>query len=230
MNTSGSTLIATSRSSFASRARYTSPIAAGAEQREDLVRAETHSSRQRHESRPILATGLLRAKEKPAQLVMRADRRVPRPFLILIVPGAIKWGVKRRPARVVVAALVACTGLLACNRGPASPGDAALASGRWTGDGACLSVTDAGCNLAVGCGHGQFARPIIRGDGTFDAYGTYRIEVGPIAIEPAPPAHFSGSITGSRLKLTVVPTAGSLLPASYSMTLTVAGGCPIPCV
>jgi cold shock CspA family protein len=92
------------------------------------------------------------------------------------------------------------------------------------------SVTEPGCNLAVGCGHGQFPRPIIRADGTFDVDGTYRIEVGPVSTEPAPPAHFSGSITDSRLILTVIPTAGSLQPASYSMTPTGAGTCPVPCV
>jgi hypothetical protein len=90
-------------------------------------------------------------------------------------------------------------------------------------------VTDAGSNLAVGCGHGQFPRPTIRADGTFDVDGTYRIEIGPISIEPAPPAHFSGVMTGSRLTLSVMPS-GSQPPASYTMTPTMAGSCPIPCV
>jgi len=137
---------------------------------------------------------------------------------------------RRRPARVLVVALVACSCLLACKSSPTGPGEGPLATGRWTGDGACLSVTDTGCNLAVGCGHGQFLRPIIRASGTFEVDGTYRIEVGPISIEPAPPAHFSGSIAGSRMILTVLPTAGALQKASYSMTLTSAGTCPIPCV
>ena len=132
--------------------------------------------------------------------------------------------------RLLVVALVACGCLLACNRSPTGPGEGPLAAGRWTGEGACLSVTDSGCNLAAGCGHGQFPRPTIRNDGTFDVDGTYRIEVGPISIDPAPPAHFSGSVTGSRLILNVVPSAGSLPPASYSMTPTNAGMCPIPCV
>ena len=132
--------------------------------------------------------------------------------------------------RLLVVALVACGCLLACNRSPTGPDEGPLAAGRWTGEGACLSVADAGCNLAVGCGHGQFPRPIIRTDGTFDVEGTYRIEVGPVSIEPAPPAHFSGSITDSRLILTVVPTAGSPQPASYSMTRTGAGTCPVACV
>src|SRR6266853_6417893 len=91
-------------------------------------------------------------------------------------------------------ALVACACLLACHGNPAGPSEKPLATGRWTGDGACLSVAGSGCNLAVGCGHGQFPRPIIRADGTFDIDGTYRIEVGPISIDPAPPGHFSGSV------------------------------------
>jgi hypothetical protein len=136
---------------------------------------------------------------------------------------------RRRVARLFVVALVACGGLLACNRNPAGPSEGPLAAGRWTGEGACLSVTDTGCNLAVGCGHGQFPRPIIRADGTFDVDGTYRIEAGPISIEPAPPAHFSGVVTGSRLTLNVKPS-GSLPPASYSTMSTIAGTCPIPCV
>src|SRR5439155_7142423 len=109
----------------------------------------------------------------------------------------------RQARRLFVVALVAYGGLLACNRNALGPSEGPLATGRWTGDGACLSVTDTGCNLAVGCGHGQFPRPIIRADGTFDVDGTYRIEAGPISIEPAPSAHFSGVVTGSRLILNV---------------------------
>ena len=136
---------------------------------------------------------------------------------------------RRRTAGLFVVALVACGGLPACNHNPASPSEGPLALGRWTGDGACLSVTETGCNLAVGCGHGQFWRPIIRADGTFDVDGAYRIEIGPISIEPAPPAHFSGVVTGSGLTLSVMPS-GSLPPASYSMAPTTSGTCPIPCV
>src|SRR5437870_11492823 len=109
-----------------------------------------------------------------------------------------------------VATLVACA-LLSCVRNSAGPTEGALATGRWTGDGACLSVTDTACDLAVGCGHGQFPRPNIQSDGTFDVDGTYRVEVGPVAINPPPPAHFSGAVTGSTLTSHVVPS-GSLPP------------------
>jgi hypothetical protein len=120
--------------------------------------------------------------------------------------------------------------LLSCHDSPTDPRPTVLANGRWTGGNACLSVTDTGCNLAVGCGHGVFPKPAIRSDGTFDVDGTYRIEAGPISIDPAPPAHYSGTLAGSRLTLRVVPSSGSLPPASYSLAPSSAGTCPVPCL
>jgi hypothetical protein len=135
-----------------------------------------------------------------------------------------------RRQRVLVLALVAGGALLGCDGNPASPQNGSLTPGRWTTDsGACLSVTETTCNLVVGCGHGQFPPPIVRADGTFDVDGTYRIEAGPISINPAPAAHFFGSVAGSRLMLNVIPSA-SLPPASYSLTPTSAGTCAVPCV
>jgi hypothetical protein len=135
--------------------------------------------------------------------------------------------VSGRTSTVVIVWLLA---LPACRSNPTAPGGTPLANGRWSGNGACLSVTDVGCNLAVGCGHGQFSKPTVRPDGTFDIDGTYRVEVGPVSINPAPPAHFSGSVSGSTLILNVLPTVGSLPPASYLMAPSVPGDCPIPCV
>jgi hypothetical protein len=136
---------------------------------------------------------------------------------------------KRVPVLVLLVALAACGCLLACYGSPTGPGEGPLATGRWMGSGACLSVTATACNLAVGCGQGEFPRPTVHTDGTFEVDGTYRVEVGPVSIDPAPAAHFSGSVTPSRMILNVVPT-GSLPPASYSMTPTSAGTCPVPCV
>jgi hypothetical protein len=135
--------------------------------------------------------------------------------------------VARRASMFVIVCLLAFS---ACRSNPTAPGGTPLANGRWSGNGACLSVTDTGCNLAVGCGHGQFSKPIIRSDGTFDVDGTYRLEVGPVSIDPAPPAHFSGAVSGSTLILNVLASVGSFLPASYSMAASVPGNCPIPCV
>src|SRR5207245_6451825 len=115
-----------------------------------------------------------------------------------------------------------------CRETPTEPRQSTLAIGRWTGGGACLAVAATGCDLTVGCGHGQFPRPALRGDGTFEIDGTYRVEVGPASANPAPPAHFSGALSGSRLTLTVAPEGDA--PASYSMTMTTPGTCGVPCV
>jgi hypothetical protein len=133
----------------------------------------------------------------------------------------------RRHALVLVLIAV---GLVGCHRTPTSPGPMPLTEGRWTGGGACLSVTPDGCTLIAGCGHGQFPRPTVRSDGTFDADGTYRLEAGPVSIQPAPPAHFSGSVAGSQLNLLVVPTASSLSPTSFALTLAGSGTCPTLCL
>jgi len=106
-----------------------------------------------------------------------------------------------------------------------------LPAGRWTGDGGCLSVAVDGCDLVVGCGHGQFAQPDVHGDGTFEVNGTYRIEAGPISINPSPPATFSGVLKGQTLTLSVMPSDPSLRPASYVLQLTNSTGkCAVPCL
>jgi hypothetical protein len=121
--------------------------------------------------------------------------------------------------------------LAACAETPTQPRATALPAGRWTGNGACLSVAADGCDLVVGCGHGQFALPVVRADGTFEVSGTYRIEAGPVSTNPAPPAMFSGILTGQTLTLSVTPSDPSFPPASYRLQLTNASGkCAVPCL
>jgi len=134
-----------------------------------------------------------------------------------------------RMTRLIATTIIVCGAALGCSRDATAPSQGPLEISRWMGDGACLAVTDEACNLVVGCGHGVFSRPVVRGDATFDVDGTYRIEVGPISIAPAPPAHFSGVIAGAQLRLTVTPS-GTLPVASYSMTTTTSGTCLVPCL
>jgi hypothetical protein len=132
--------------------------------------------------------------------------------------------------RTVVIGLV-CLVAGACAGTPTQPRGSTLPTGRWTGDGACLSVAADGCDLVVGCGHGQFPPPVVHTDGTFEVNGTYRIEVGPISINPAPPAMFSGVLNGQTLTLSVTPSDPSLRPASSVLQLTNGTGkCAVPCV
>jgi len=127
------------------------------------------------------------------------------------------------------AALVALIGIaLSCGGTPNAPHAGPLGDGHWSGDGACLTVADT-CNLIAGCGHGVFPRPVVRDDGTFDGDGTYRIEIGPVSIDPPPPAHFSGSVSGSTLTLTVTPS-GSLPRTTYAMQSNAAATCGVRCL
>jgi hypothetical protein len=139
-------------------------------------------------------------------------------------------GAGARLTRIVAAGLV-CLLLDACAGTPTLPRETTLPTGRWTGDGACLSVSADGCDLVVGCGHGQFPSPVVHADGTFEVNGTYRIEVGPISVNPAPPAMFSGVLNVETLTLSVTPSDPSLRPASYVLQLTNGTGkCAVPCV
>ena len=114
----------------------------------------------------------------------------------------------------------------ACSGSPLQPRDAPMKVGVWTDGSVCLTVGMQACEVTAGCGHGQFPRPIVRADGTFEADGTYRIEIGPVGIDPAPPAHFSGAVDGSKLTLKVVPTGSGLAPATYTMRPASGPGCP----
>ena len=118
-----------------------------------------------------------------------------------------------------------------CAEAPTQPRDTKLPIGRFAGNGACLSVAADGCDLVVGCGHGQFALPALQADGRFEIAGTYRIEVGPISINPPPPAIFSGILKDQTLTLTVAPSDPSLRRTSYVLQLTNASGkCGVLCV
>lgn len=130
-----------------------------------------------------------------------------------------------RPS-VILILLVACSG-----GSPTEPRQPVLTDGRWAGDNACLDVHQtATTNLVVGCGHGQIPPIALRNDGTFDVDGTYRIEVGPVSPDPAPPAHYSGALANSTLTLTVTPSVVSLPRATYHLKLNPGAVCGPLCV
>jgi hypothetical protein len=135
-----------------------------------------------------------------------------------------------RLTRIIAVGIVSLV-IGACAGTPTQPRDTILPMGRWTGANGCLSVAVDGCDLVVGCGHGRFKPPVVHGDGTFEVSGTYRVEVGPISIDPAPPAIFSGVVQGQTLTITVAPSDRSVLPVSYVLRLTnESGKCAVPCL
>jgi hypothetical protein len=124
-----------------------------------------------------------------------------------------------------------CLVIGACTGGPATTQDTVFPVGRWTNGTACLSATDQGCDLVVGCGHGQFPKPPVQANGTFSIAGTYRIEAGPVSINPAPPANFSGTISATMISITVIPSDPTLQQASFMLSFTSGTGrCTVPCL
>lgn len=126
-----------------------------------------------------------------------------------------------------------CLALMACNGSPTEPQAHAIADGRWSGDGACLLVRNANVfphttTLIAGCGHGEFPTPDIRSDGTFDVDGTFRVEAGPVPIDPPPAAHYSGTLTNTTLTLRVAPSGGTV--ATFRFHMDPGGTCTPLCV
>jgi hypothetical protein len=134
-----------------------------------------------------------------------------------------------------VALGLVCLFVCACGvETPTQPAVATLLAGTWTGQG-CLSVASDGCDLVVGCGHGRFPIPVVRADGTFDVEGTYRVEAGPVSIDPAPPATFSGVVKGQTLTLTVTSHDASGRPTTSALQFVLqfssaSGRCVTACV
>lgn len=126
--------------------------------------------------------------------------------------------------------------LLACNGdGPTTPRATTIASGRWTGDGACVLVANESTvprqiRVTAGCGQGVFAFPVVRSDGTFDADGTYGIVAGPTRQDPLPPAHYSGRLTSSGMTLAVTPSLSTIPPLAWKLEMAAGSSCPTPCL
>ena len=121
--------------------------------------------------------------------------------------------------------------LVACNGSSTAPHADAVIDGRWAGDNACLDLRHTSTStLRVGCGHGEFPALNIRSDGTFDVDGTYRIEIGPVSQDPAPPAHYSGTLKDSRLTVTVTPSVSTLPAATYRLTYNPNATCGPACL
>jgi len=126
-----------------------------------------------------------------------------------------------------ITTILVCLAMLACHGSPTESVATTLATGTWSKDGTCLIVNETSVALHAGCGHGQFDRPVTLVNGTFEVDGTYRVEAGPVRIDPPPPAHYSGSIDGSVLTLKVVPSKDSGAP--LPMTFTLHFGDPVMC-
>jgi hypothetical protein len=107
---------------------------------------------------------------------------------------------------IAVSAIAALTVVATCSSsGPSLPPfDGNLALGTWGGDSAGMIVSDTAMHLHVNCTYGDVSgRVPVASNGQFDVSGSYMLRAYPIAVGPAVPARFTGSVNGSRATVTV---------------------------
>lgn len=115
------------------------------------------------------------------------------------------------------------------------PPSSTLAVGTWGGNHAIMGVTAGGVHIEFDCAHAEIAGPISISNGRIDVMGTYFQEHGGPTYagddQNGVPAHFTGTITGNIVTLTVAIPPGPTANAGsvnttfgpYTMTLGVRG-------
>jgi hypothetical protein len=105
-------------------------------------------------------------------------------------------------------------------------GTAGLAAGHWGGADACVDVDATQVVVRTSCAISFFVLPVLAADGSFSGDGTYQPIPGAGPADPVP-AHFSGSVNGTTLTLTIQTAHDSIGPATVK--LGVQGPCPGGC-
>ncbi len=114
-----------------------------------------------------------------------------------------------RPIRSVALLAAATAAMVAMAAGCSSStslavSDGALALGTWGGDSSGMIVSDTAMHLHVGCTYGDVSGRIpVDAEGRIDVYGSYMLRAYPIAVGPAVPAHFVGTLSGKTAVITV---------------------------
>lgn len=111
---------------------------------------------------------------------------------------------RRAVPLLVLAAAIAAASACASSGTALPPSDGRVAVGTWGGDTAGMIVQDTALHLHVGCTFGDVSgRPVLDQNGHFDATGTYMLHAYPVAVGPAVPARFAGTLDGATMTVTV---------------------------
>jgi hypothetical protein len=120
-----------------------------------------------------------------------------------------------------IAGVVAlCVVAVGCS---ATAPDVWIPSGRWSGIGIQLDVTQQGATIEYGCAHGTIDEPLIAdADGRFSAVGVhFREHGGPVRVdEPSDrhPARYDGRLAGTSMRLTVTTTDAAQVVGTFDLT------------
>lgn len=91
-----------------------------------------------------------------------------------------------------------------CSASPTPSSEGTLALGTWGGDNAAVIATDSVTHIHVGCTYGDMPPNIVlNANGQFEIDGSYMLHAYPVAYGPTVPAHFSGSVRGNTLSVSV---------------------------
>lgn len=90
-----------------------------------------------------------------------------------------------------------------CDTGPTGIVDG-MVVGTWGGDNAGLIADDSSAHIHIACTFGNVAQGIEpSAGGQFDVPGDYMLRAYPVAVGPAMPARFHGTVSGKSLTLSV---------------------------
>lgn len=134
--------------------------------------------------------------------------------------------------RLHIILLVAILALSACDRlhSPTEPEQTSLlGEGHFGSSQMCLDVTASSAKIATLCGSGSFPRPAVNTQGMFSVDGTYDVIFGPPppSMPPPTPVHFTGSVDGDMLVLTITSSTKTYGPFKATRNSLVA--CPASC-
>jgi hypothetical protein len=106
-------------------------------------------------------------------------------------------------ALFLLVASVGALSLACASTTPIVPADLQLPLGTFGGDSGGMIVGDTSMHLHIGCTFGDVSgRVAVDASGRFDVAGSYMLRAYPIAIGPAVPARFTGTIDGDRIVVT----------------------------
>ena len=102
---------------------------------------------------------------------------------------------------LLLVVLVATVATLSCaSTSPVIPADSRIPLGTYGGDSGGMIVGDTAMHLHIGCTFGDVSgRVPVDASGRFDVAGSYTLRAYPIAVGPAVPARFTGTIDGDRV-------------------------------
>ncbi len=101
--------------------------------------------------------------------------------------------------------LIGAFALAACHADPTAVEGGLLVKDTWGGADAGVIISETQTHVHIGCTYGDFPASVpVNEQGRFSVNGSYLLRAYPVAIGPALPAEFAGTVNGSSITYTIV--------------------------